>query len=449
MSTTTSPSSSPAASPPPVTGAGDAGQDLPQSKFRTLLGAGVGNTLEWYDWSVYAIFAPFFASQFFVSDNPTSALLSTLAIFAAGFLMRPVGGFVFGWLADRRGRRYALTTSMITMAGGSLLIAVAPTHGSIGVWAGLVLLVARLIQGLAHGGEIAASYTYIAEIAPRRRRGLWSTSVYVSVTAGIVLASLIGAGASSMFGEQALTDWAWRVPFVIGGALGLVGLWMRRSLQETDAYAGEADPATHSRQTTRELLRGLVANRRSVARVLGLSCGVTVVYYTWAVGIPGFAIANRGVDATAGLWASVLANLVFMATLPLWGKWSDRFGRKPIFLAYGIAFVVLSFPLMAAVNDSAVRLFLLMSVALFFLGAFVGIMPAFFAELFPTEVRASGVGVPYSVVVALLGGTAPYLLTWLNSHGIAWLFSAYMVLLVTIGLISTLLTPETKGVDLR
>jgi len=417
-----------------------------QSRFRTLLGAGVGNTLEWYDWSVYAIFAPFFAAQFFVSDDPTGALLSTLAIFAAGFLMRPIGGFFFGWLADRRGRRYALTTSMITMAAGSLLIGIAPTHASIGLGAGLVLLVARLIQGLAHGGEIAASYTYIAEVAPRARRGLWSTSVYVSVTAGIVLASLIGAGASTIFGEQALTDWAWRVPFLFGGILAFVGLWMRRSLQETEAYA---DSDESRRRTTRDLIRGLVENRRSVVRILGLSAGVTVVYYTWAVGISGFAIANRGVDATHGLWASVGANLVFMATLPLWGKWSDKFGRKPIFIAYGVAFVVLTFPLMMLVNDSALRLFVLMSIALFFLGAFVGIMPAFFAELFPTHVRASGVGVPYSVVVALLGGTAPYVLTWLNSQGAAWVFSLYMVVLVGVGLITTVLTPETKGSDLR
>jgi MHS family alpha-ketoglutarate permease-like MFS transporter len=286
-------------------------------------------------------------------------------------------------------------------------------------------------------------------VAPRARRGLWSTSVYVSVTAGIVIASLIGAAASSTFGESALTDWAWRVPFLLGGALALVGLWMRRSLQETEAYAGEAGPVMHSRQTTGQLVRGLVANRRSVARIIGLSCGVTVVYYTWAVGISGFAIANKGVDATAGLWASVGANLVFMVTLPLWGKWSDKLGRKPIFIAYGIAFLVLTFPLMALVNDSALVLFLVMSVALFFLGAFVGIMPAFFAELFPTSVRASGVGVPYSLVVALLGGTAPYALTWVNSLGLAWTFSLYMVALVAIGLVTTLLTPETKGADLR
>ncbi|MCV7355890.1 MFS transporter [Mycolicibacterium fluoranthenivorans] len=418
-----------------------------QSKFRTLLGAGVGNTLEWYDWSVYAIFAPFFAAQFFVSDNPTSALLSTLAIFAAGFLMRPIGGFFFGWLADRHGRRFALTTSMMTMAAGSLLIGIAPTHDVIGVWAGLVLLVARLIQGLAHGGEIAASYTYIAEIAPRAKRGLWSTSVYVSVTAGIVLASLIGAGASSTIGPDALRDWAWRVPFLIGGLLAVAGLYIRRTMHETEAFENERSTGEHA--TTGDLVRGLRRNKTSIARILGMSAGVTVVYYTWAVGIPGFAIANRGLDPTHGLWASVIANVFFMISLPLWGKLSDKVGRKPIFITYGVAMLVLTFPLMALVGDSAVVLTLVMMVALFFLGAFVGIMPAYFAELFPTDVRASGVGVPYSLMVAIFGGTAPYVLTWLNSHHMSWLFSAYMVGLVAVGLLTTLLTPETKGIDLR
>ncbi|GAA1859992.1 MFS transporter [Pseudonocardia ailaonensis] len=422
----------------------------PPRTFRTLLGAGVGNTLEWYDWSVYAIFATFFAKQFFVDDGATGALLSTLAVFAVGFIMRPIGGFVFGWLADRRGRRFSMTSSMILMAAGSLVIGVAPTHAQVGIWAAVILVFARLAQGLAHGGEIAASYTYIAEIAPRARRGLWSTSLYVSVTAGIVLASLIGAGASSLFGAEALQSWAWRIPFLIGGLLGLVGLYLRRTLPETEAFTGQDGGPTTApeRHTLRDLLRGLGQNKRSLARIVGFSLASTVVYYTWAIGLSGFAITTKGVPATGALWATVAANLVFMATLPLWGRLSDRFGRKPIFLTYGVAFLVLSFPLVALLNDSAWRMFAVMVVALFFLGAFVGIMPAYFAELFPTAVRASGIGVPYSFIVAIFGGTAPYVLTWLSSHDLVWVFSLYSVVLVLVGVVTTLLSPETKGITL-
>ncbi|AYJ48823.1 MFS transporter [Rhodococcus sp. P1Y] len=421
----------------------------PIRRFRTLIGAGVGNTLEWYDWSVYAIFAPFFATQFFVGAGPTAALLSTLAVFAVGFIMRPIGGFLFGWLADRRGRRFSMTASMLLMAAGSLVIGVAPNHTQIGIWAAVILVAARLSQGLAHGGEIAASYTYIAEIAPPARRGLWSTSLYVSVTAGIVLATLIGAGITSTLGDAAIGDWAWRIPFLFGGLLGLVGLYLRRTLPETEAFTEEAklpgEGTGQSLQSTRDLLRGLAANKVSLVRIVGLTLGVTVVYYTWAIGISGFAISAKDVPASGALWASVIANIFFMLTLPVWGLLSDRFGRKPIFITFSIAFIVLPYPLFESLDDSPVRLALVMMVALFFLGAFVGIMPAYFAELFPTAVRASGIGVPYSFIVAIFGGTAPYVLTSLAGKDLEWIFVLYTIVLAAIGLITTVLTPETKG----
>lgn len=427
--------------------------NAPNQRFRTLLGAGVGNMLEWYDWSVYAIFAPFFAAQFFVDDGATGALLSTLAVFAVGFLMRPIGGFLFGWLADRRGRRYSMTTSMLLMAAGSLVIGVTPVAGQIGVWAAVILIIARLGQGLAHGGEIAASYTYIAEVAPRARRGLWSTSLYISVTAGVVLAALIGAGASTILGADALRDWAWRVPFLLGGLLGLVGLHLRRTLAETEAFLAEPDSGRSERPaqptTMRELMRGLSQNKANLSRMIGLSLACTVVVYTWSIGISGFAISSRGVPAGGALWATVGANVVFMVTLPLWGALSDRIGRRPVFFVYSAAFMLLSFPLLAAIDDSPLRLFFVTSVALFFLGAFVGIMPAYFAELFPTNVRASGIGVPYSFTVAIFGGTAPYVATWLASHHQEWVFALYSVVVVAIGLVTILLSPETKGRDLR
>ncbi|MDV3128419.1 MFS transporter [Mycobacterium sp. 21AC1] len=424
----------------------------PLRPVRTLLGAGVGNALEWYDWSVYAIFAPFFAAQFFVDDGGAGALLSTLAVFAVGFLMRPVGGFIFGWLADRYGRRFSMTACMMLMAAGSLLIGIAPVDSQVGVWAAVILVVARLAQGLAHGGEIAASYTYVAEIAPTARRGLWSTSMYIAVTAGVVLATLIGAAASSFTGTAAMHDWGWRIPFLIGGVLGFVGLYLRRTLPETEAFLTESDSggteAPLRTTSTKELLRGLSGNKANLARMIGLTFAITIVYNMWAIGITGFAISTRGVPASGALWAALAANLVFMATLPLWGKLSDRYGRRPIFMTYSIAFIVLSFPLFAAINDSPVRLFVVMSIALFFLGASVGVMPAYFAELFPTAVRASGIGVPYSFTVAIFGGTAPYIATWLAERDLSWMFAVYAIASVVIGLVTTLMSPETRGREL-
>jgi MHS family alpha-ketoglutarate permease-like MFS transporter len=198
---------------------------------RAVLGAGIGNTLEWYDWTIYAIFAPFFAGQFFDPSNPTSSILATLAVFAVGFFMRPVGGVLFGWLGDRYGRRTALTTAMTLVAGGSLLIGLSPTFGSVGVLASLWLLLARLVQGLAHGGEVASSYTYVAEMAPPRRRGLWSASLYVFVTLGVLAATLLGALLTSTLGTDRMADWGWRIPFLIGGALGFYAMYLRRNLR--------------------------------------------------------------------------------------------------------------------------------------------------------------------------------------------------------------------------
>ena len=233
----------------------------------------------------------------------------------------------------------------------------------------------------------------------------------------------------------------------------MVGLYLRRSLPETEAFeVGQSqvdvEPGAPPPNTFRGLVRGLAANKISLLRMLGFSLASTVVYYCWAIGIASFAINSKDVPAAGALWGAVIANLFFMATLPLWGRLSDRYGRRPIFLVYCIAFVILSYPLLTAVNDSAVRMTLVTMVALFFLGAFVGIMPAYFAELFPTAVRASGIGVPYSFVVAIFGGTAPYLLTWLSSQGRQELFALYMVALAGIGAVTTLLTPETKGRDL-
>lgn len=408
---------------------------------KVIFGAGVGNALEWYDWSVYAIFAPFFANQFFNPADPVSAMLATLGVFAAGFVMRPLGGIFFGWFADRTGRQRAMVLSMAITALGSLLIAVAPTHGSAGLLASALLLFARLAQGFGIGGEIGASHTFLAESAPAHRRGLWSSSMYVSVTVGVLGATLQAAALESALTPAQMTGWGWRIPFVIGALLGIYAFYLRSGLRETSAFTRGAA----QRQPVR---RSMWENRAAVLRVVGLTAGGTVLHYTWAIGAPSHAITVKNIDPTAALWASVAANIVFIAALPAWGALSDRWGRKPNLIIFSVGLAVLGFPLDRLVQDSAWQLALASSIALVLLAAVCSILPAVFAEMFPTRVRALGMALPYSLAVAATGGTAPYLNTYLASIGLSSVFTGYCIALLAIGLVVAALMPEARGKDL-
>jgi MHS family alpha-ketoglutarate permease-like MFS transporter len=401
---------------------------------RVIVGAGIGNALEWYDWTVYAVFAPFFADQFFNSDDPSSAVLSTLVVFAVGFVVRPLGGLFFGRLADRRGRRYAMVLSMTVTAAGSLVIAVAPTYSSIGVAASALLLVGRLTQGFGLGGEIGVSYTFLAEAAPPARRGLWSSSLYVAVTTGTVAATLQGAILSGLLDHDDMAEWGWRIPFVIGALLGFYALRLRRRL-----------PETMTRPTQSHSLREIWRHRRAAARIIGLVMGGTVAFYTWSVAAPGYAITVKHLEPSSALWAGVVANLVFIAMLPVFGALSDRFGRKPNVLVFAVGTALVTVPLNAIIQDQAWQLAIAMSVALTLHAAISSIVPALFAELLPGHVRAAGIGFPYSVGVALFGGTAPFVQTWLADQGQAWLFQAYTIVLLAATAITILLTPEHRG----
>ncbi|MGH4002403.1 MAG: MFS transporter [Pseudonocardiaceae bacterium] len=406
---------------------------------RVIVGAGVGNALEWYDWTVYAVFAPFFAHQFFNSADHTSAVLSTLAVFAVGFFMRPLGGLFFGVLADRQGRRFAMVVSMVVTAMGSLIIAVTPTYSSIGVAASVLLLLGRLIQGFGLGGEIGASYTFLAESAPPARRGLWSSSLYVAVTCGTVFATVEGAILSSVLDKSQMAEWGWRIPFIIGTLLGFYALYVRRSLPETMVFE---EQRTVERTSS---LRNIWQNRAAAARIIGLVVGGTVAFYTWSVAAPGYAINVKHVEASSALWAGVIANLVFIAMLPIWGAFSDRFGRKPNVIIFAAGTAILTVPLNNFIQDQAWQLAVAMSVALFFHAAVSAIVPALFAELLPTHVRAAGTGFPYSIAVALFGGTAPLVQTWLAGHGQASLFTVYTIVLLAVTLITIVIIPESKG----
>jgi MHS family alpha-ketoglutarate permease-like MFS transporter len=414
-----------------------------KSHLRTLIGTGIGNAVEWYDWAIYATFSPFIASALFSKADPTSAFLATLAIFAVGFVARPFGGFVFGWIGDRIGRKTSMTFAVGLAALGSLLIGIAPTFEAVGAFASVMLLVARLIQGLAHGGELPSSQTYLSEMAPKEKRGFWATLIYTSGTAGILAGTLLGAVLSNILSPADMNAWGWRIPFLIGGALGVYALVMRARMKETEAFAAETPKEKHE-----PMWPQIYRHRKQALQVIGLTVGLTVSYYIWGVVAPSYAATALKMDRGEALWAGVIANIVFIAALPFWGKLSDRIGRKPVLIAGSAGAALLHFPMTWVLKDSPWQLAVTMSVMLFFIAASAAIVPAVYAELFPTKIRTVGVGVPYSICVAAFGGTAPYLQTWLCTIGQANLFNVYAVLLLLVGIAFVFTIPETKGKDL-
>jgi len=414
------------------------------STRKTLIGTGIGNAVEWYDWAIYATFTPFIASQLFSKTDPASAVLSTLAIFAVGFVARPFGGFLFGWIGDRIGRKASMTLAVGLASVGSLMIGIAPTFAAVGAFASLMLLVARLVQGLAHGGELPSSQTYLSEMAPKEHRGFWATLIYTSGTVGILFGTLLGAVLNMALSTEAMNAWGWRIPFLIGAAMGLYALIMRSRLHETDVFAGEALAEKRA-----AIWPQIVRHRKQALQVIGLTVGLTVIYYIWGVVAPSYATTALKIDRGEALWAGVVGNIVFIAALPFWGKLADRIGRKKVLWAGAIGAGLLHFPMTALLKDSAWQLAVSMSVMLIFIAASAAIVPAVYAELFPTSIRTVGVGVPYSICVALFGGTAPYLQQWLGtSLQSPQLFNVYAVALLAVSALFVFTIPETKGKDL-
>jgi MFS transporter, MHS family, alpha-ketoglutarate permease len=418
--------------------------DTRRSARRALLAIGFGHALEWYDWGIYAIFIPFFATQFFDTGDQVSAVLAGLAVFAVGFVARPVGGLVVGRLADRVGRRPMMALTVGGMAAASLVIGISPTYATIGVGASVVLVVARVVQGLATGGELPSAQTYLAEAAPPERRGLWSSVIYIASVGGNMIGVLLGLVLSLTLTPAQMSDFGWRIPFVLGGVLGLLALWIRRSLQESEVFTREAaaDPGVRPR-----IWPEIVRHRREAVQVVGLSVGFTVVYYSWVIAAPAYAISELGIDSSAALLAGVLAGLVLIAVQPAWGALSDRIGRRPVLLISCIGTAALLFPLQAMVRD-AVQLGIAMAIAMVFIGAGVAILPAAYAEMFPTRIRAVGLAVPYSIAVAAFGGTAPYLQTWLGTTLGRPAFTAYVVALLLVSAATVLTLREGRGSDL-
>lgn len=432
-------------------GATDTTRTGARRRLRDLVAVNFGNTLEWFDWTIYTIFAPYFAVQFFQHENPTSALLSTLAIFAVGFVTRPLGGIVFGAYADRAGRRRALTVAMMLTAFGSLVIALSPTFDAIGVAASVILLLARLLQGLAHGGEMGTAVTYLVERAPEHRRGLYGSSSWVSVVLGSMLATFTGLIITSVLSESQIASWGWRVAFGLGGLLGLYALYLRRQLTETDAFEKSASgiqPAAGGLESATEPSRSLLQHWRAVLVVVGLSVGGSVMFYTWVIYMPTSVQLHHGQGHASALGASLIAQAVFLLAIPACGWLGDRIGRRPLVIGFGVAFVALTYPVYRLPDGSFATLLIALLISLLGLALLFGVNGAIWAEVFPTQVRAVGVAAPLSFATAIFGGTAPYINTALTEAGRGHLFIVYLIAVAAVTLVTGLLMRETRGLEL-
>jgi MHS family alpha-ketoglutarate permease-like MFS transporter len=415
-----------------------------RSRLKSLRAAVVGNVLEWFDWTLYATFAVYLAANFFEATDPTSALLSTLAVFAAGFIARPLGGILFGRLGDRLGRKRVLIMTMITMATASLIIALIPSYETIGVGASVLLLFARLLQGLAHGGESGVSYTYVAELAPPKRRGLWTSSVFISVTIGVMGATLVGILLTSIFGDEEMMSYGWRVGFAIGALLGLYALYLRRAAEESPVFEEVEEGATKAvapKLTARQMWS-------IVAKVVLFSAASNAAYYTWVTFAPSFAISGHGMDPNSAFVASLLAQVVVLILLPTFGHLSDKYGRKPMVVVYGVLVMVVVFPINMILSDQPWTLFISQGIGLAVWAMIASIYPAIIAEQIPTKHRAFGVGFLSSLSVAIFGGTAPYLNTWLGSMGMGWAFSLWVAFLGLLAVVAGFIIKETARVPL-
>lgn len=412
-------------------------------KVRSVIfGAGIGNVLEWYDFAAYAIFAPFFAPHFFNPGDRTAALLSTLAVFAVGFLLRPLGGLYFGRLADRKGRRYAMVVSMCVTAAGCLVIGISPTQVAIGVLAPVLLVVGRLAQGFGLGGEIGASYTFLVESAPLHRRGLWASSMFIALIMGSLLATIVALALNAALPAGAMEAWAWRLPFLLGAFLGVYAIFLRNGLEEPEAFRIAATAGQAAQKST---WRSICENRLAVFTLIGLTAGPTVSYNTWVSGAMSYSINLKHMLPNDALWALLTASVVYVIVQPLWGMVSDRVGRKPTLLLGAGSGALLAYPMVSLIQGEFWQLAVAMCVSLFVLAAWTAIAPAVYAELFPTRIRATGTAIPYSFCVAVFGGTAPYLQNWLAGLDRIEVFSGYLALLNLLTVVTILFMPETRG----
>lgn len=403
-----------------------------RQRLKAIIGGSTGNLVEWYDWYAYSAFTLYFAPHFFPSEDRTAQLLSAAGIFAVGFLMRPIGAWLMGVYADRHGRKSGLTLSVALMCAGSLLIGVTPGYETIGVAAPMLLVIARLMQGLSIGGEYGASATYLSEMAGRNRRGFFSSFQYVTLIAGQLVAICVLLILQASLTVEQLDSWGWRIPFFIGGALAIIVFWLRRGLSETQSFANaKAEGAPKS-----GFVELITRHPRETMTVMMLTAGGTIAFYAYSIYMQKFLVNTSGLTREAASQINAVTLFLFMLLQPVAGAVSDRIGRKPLMISFGVLGVICTYPIfstLAQTTDPMVAGLLVMAGLLIVTG-YTSINAVVKAELFPAHIRALGVALPYALANTLFGGTAEFVALWFKQAGMEEAFYIYVSIMIAISL---------------
>ena len=412
-------------------------------RLRNIVGGSAGNLVEWFDWYVYSAFALYFAPVFFPKGDSTAQLLNTAAIFAVGFVMRPIGAWAMGIYADRKGRKAGLTLSVSLMCVGSLLIALAPGYASAGVLSPAILVAARIIQGLSLGGEYGSSATYLSEMADRERRGFWSSFQYVTIIGGQLTALALLVVLQATIGEAAMQAWGWRIGFAAGALLAIVVFFIRRRLDETLSFENVAAKQDRRKSTLGTLLR---EHPREALLVLALTAGGTAAFYAYTIYLQKFLANTSGFDRATASRMMTVALTVMLIAQPIAGRISDSIGRKPMMIFFGAGAAIFTYPIFVALettHDVATAFALVMATLLIVTG-YTSINAIIKAEMFPADIRALGVALPYAIANAVFGGTAEYVALWLKDIGHERWFYVYIAALAACSLVAYVRMRETK-----
>lgn len=418
------------------------------SQLRTIVGGSIGHFIEWYDWSIYGFFAGVFASQMFPASDPLASLIASYSVFALGFVGRPIGAFILSPMADKYGRRTMLSATIIMAGLGSLVIGLCPAYAQIGIAAPIVIVAARLLQGFSAGGEFQIAVTFLNEHASDRNRALAASPQLMVIGVSVLITTAVATLTTRLVPHDALASWGWRVPFLVGALLSVFGLYMRSGMDETAAFEKLKQTHKLSISTTITSLK----NYKKEAFIVFVVQMNSVQYYVWLIFLPTYAYLVGGLDRADGFAGSIVASIAYCIGVPVFAFLSDRVGRKPLLIASAACFLLFTYPLLSMlVGKPSFGTFVFVAVTgALFIALNNSVIGTVFAELFPTKVRTSGIGIPYALCAAIFGGTAPLLATWLQGLGGPLYIALYIGTICAITLLTYIfLTPETRGRSLE